>query len=478
MAYIGNPEGIGTGFSRIDSQQFSGTGSATAFTMRHSISHTTHIEVFVNNVRQDPHMAYNVSGTTLTFTEAPDNATNNIYVVYTGGAVNTTELPRLSSLSLQDGMKAAPSLFRGSQIATGMHFPAANSIAFVQGNKEILKANNSIIELKISGTTVATINSSGMNIAGSVYDDGTAIGTITANTQLGSATVTSHAIASGNVTSTELRSSGLLTANTQFNAGIITAHAIAAGAVGGSELATGAVSANTKIAANIIDASNIKAGAVGASELATGAVSANTKIGSGVITAVNLANDSIGPQHLQAGAVNANTVLATGAITADLIATGAVGPTEIAAGAISANTKMAADVVGAREIRIGNLAAANAVFTHNSSTYAKAQLGRVESVTVGAANVAVNFANCNIFNLTLGISTHLNLPTNVTAGQAGTIIVKQDGSGSRTLSYAGAWEFPSGTAPTLSTTASAEDRIDYVVVAANAIHAVATLNYG
>ena len=31
MTYIGNPQG--TGFSKIDSQQFSGTGSATAFTM-------------------------------------------------------------------------------------------------------------------------------------------------------------------------------------------------------------------------------------------------------------------------------------------------------------------------------------------------------------------------------------------------------------------------------------------------------------
>ena len=52
----------------------------------------------------------------------------------------------------------------------------------------------------------------------------------------------------------------------------------------------------------------------------------------------------------------------------------------------------------------------------------------------------------------------------------------QDGTGSRTLSYAGAWEFPGGTAPTLTTTASAEDRIDYVVRASNAIHAVASLN--
>ena len=69
MTYIGNPQG--TGFSKIDSQQFSGTGSATAFTMRHPVGQPEHVEVYVNNVRQDPHSAYTVSGTTLTFTEAP-----------------------------------------------------------------------------------------------------------------------------------------------------------------------------------------------------------------------------------------------------------------------------------------------------------------------------------------------------------------------------------------------------------------------
>ena len=213
-----------------------------------------------------------------------------------------------------------------------------------------------------------------------------------------------------------------------------------------------------------------------------------------------MALSQIGAGGVGAGAITANTVLSTGVITADLIATGAVGPTEIAAGGVSANTKigsgaitavnLAADsisavkiqgnAVGASELNanacVGDIAAANGVFTHNAHTYAKAQSGRVESVTVGAANVQLNFANANIFNLTLGISTHLNLPSNPTVGQGGSIIVTQDGSGSRTLSYAGAWEFPSGTAPTLSTTANAQDRIDYLVVAANAIHAVASLN--
>ena len=217
--------------------------------------------------------------------------------------------------------------------------------------------------------------------------------------------------------------------------------------------------------------SQIGAGGVGA-----GAITANTVLTTGVITADLIATGAVGPTEIATGAVSANTKIGTGVVDASNIKNGAVGPTELATGAVSANTKMAADVVGAREIRLGNLAAANAVFTHNSHTYARAQSGRVESITVGAANVQLNFANANIFNLTLGINTHLNLPSNPTVGQGGSIIVTQDGTGSRTLSYAGAWEFPSGTAPTLTTTANGQDRIDYLVVAANAIHAVASLN--
>ena len=217
---------------------------------------------------------------------------------------------------------------------------------------------------------------------------------------------------------------------------------------------------------------------IGSGFIEAGAISANTILSTGVITADLIATGAVGPTELATGAVSANTKIGTGVVDASNIKAGAIGGSELATGAVSANTKMAADVVGAREIRLGNLAAANAVFTHNSHTYAKAQSGRVESVTVGAANVQLNFANAQNFNLTLGINTHLNLPSNPTVGQAGTIVVKQDGTGSRTLSFASAWEFPSGTAPTLTTTASAEDRIDYYVVAANAIHAVASLNMG
>jgi len=237
--------------------------------------------------------------------------------------------------------------------------------------------------------------------------------------------------------------------------------------IGSAELKVGAINSNTFFGNGVITRHAI----------ANNAISANTLISTGSITASLIATGAVGPTELATGAVSANTKIAANIIDASNIKAGAVGGSELATGAVSANTKMAADVVGAREIRIGNLAAANAVFTHNSSTYAKAQLGRVESVTVGAANVAVNFANCNIFNLTLGTNTNLNRPSNIAVGQAGTIFVTQDGTGSRTLSYSSVWDFVGGTAPTLTTTASAVDRIDYVVYSTSRIQAVATLAY-
>ena len=463
MTYIGNPHG--TGFSKIDSQQFSGNGSLTAFTMRHPVGQPEHVEVYVNNVRQDPHSAYTVSGTTLTFTEAPGNATNNIYVVYIGGAIGTADIPPDTNLSLKQGLKSAPSLFKNDTIQTGMYFPAANAIAFVQGDKEIFRANNSIIELKISGTTVATINSTGMNIAGGVFDDGTALlSSVTANTQLGSGVITQHAIASGNVVTSTI------------NDGAVTAAKIAAGNV-----------VTASINHHAVTADKIDDGTISAAKMASAFINANTDFASALVDASNIKADAINPQHIADGAINANTMIAANIIDASNIEAGAVGTselasasvtgTELATGAVSANTKMAADVVGARELRIGNVAAANGVFTHNAHIYAKAQRSRVETVTVGAANVTIDLANTNVFNLTLGTNSNLNRPSNITVGQAGTIFVSQDGTGSRTLSYSSVWDFVGGTAPTLTTTASAVDRIDYVVFSTSRIQAVATLAY-
>lgn len=65
-----------------DVDRFSGNGSTTAFTLSRVVNAAVDIEVFVENVQQEPLTAYDVSGTTLTFTGAPSSGTNNIYVNY------------------------------------------------------------------------------------------------------------------------------------------------------------------------------------------------------------------------------------------------------------------------------------------------------------------------------------------------------------------------------------------------------------
>jgi len=103
---------------------------------------------------------------------------------------------------------------------------------------------------------------------------------------------------------------------------------------------------------------------------------------------------------------------------------------------------------------------------------AKADIG---TLTDGATITPDFDANQN-FSVTLGGNRTLANPSNIDAGQTGSIFVVQDGTGSRTLSFGSYWKFAGGTAPTLSTAAGSVDRIDYIVYTTTAIHAVATLN--
>ena len=89
MAYVGTPIDTTNQFQSLIGKRFSGNASTTAFTLDIAPSSTLDIEVFVENVRQDPNSAYSLSGTTLTFAAAPPSGTNNIYVVHQAKAVGT-----------------------------------------------------------------------------------------------------------------------------------------------------------------------------------------------------------------------------------------------------------------------------------------------------------------------------------------------------------------------------------------------------
>ena len=92
MAYIGNP--VQQALTKVTSQSFNGTGSQTVFTLNRAVNTGEELEVFVNNVQQEPGVgkSYTATGTTLTFDAAPSSGTGNIYVVYRGLAEVTRRL--------------------------------------------------------------------------------------------------------------------------------------------------------------------------------------------------------------------------------------------------------------------------------------------------------------------------------------------------------------------------------------------------
>ena len=108
-------------------------------------------------------------------------------------------------------------------------------------------------------------------------------------------------------------------------------------------------------------------------------------------------------------------------------------------------------------------------------TYTAGQRGEITALT-SATTVTPDMADSNHFSCTMAHNITFANPSNLTAGQTGSIFLTQDGTGSRTASWGSYWDWVAGTAPTLTTTAAAVDRIDYVVRSTTSINAVASLN--
>ena len=92
------------------------------------------------------------------------------------------------------------------------------------------------------------------------------------------------------------------------------------------------------------------------------------------------------------------------------------------------------------------------------------------------ATITIDMATACHHSVTLGGNRTFAAPSNQVVGQAGSIFITQDGTGSRTASFNSAFKFVGGTAPTLTTTAAAVDRIDYIILSSNVIHCAVSLD--
>ena len=142
-----------------------------------------------------------------------------------------------------------------------------------------------------------------------------------------------------------------------------------------------------------------------------------------------------------------------------------------------ATTKISSGVVGDSSVTYNSLNANTAHLDRNNN-FTVAQRGTINALGVyhglGGNTVSLTLTDANHYSLISNANLTIANPSGINAGQGGSIVFTSNGS--YTVSWGSYWRFATGTAPTMSTTAGKQDRVDYYVASSNTIHAVATID--
>jgi hypothetical protein len=116
---------------------------------------------------------------------------------------------------------------------------------------------------------------------------------------------------------------------------------------------------------------------------------------------------------------------------------------------------------GANETRTLAIDTATTPQLNEASQWTKAQNFDATTLT-DAATIVWDTQSNQVTMVTLGGNRTMGPPTNPVDGGVYVLGVCQDGTGGRTLSWNGAFKFPAGTAPPLTTTANAKDFFSFI----------------
>ena len=373
-----------------------------------------------------------VSGTSAVFTG--DVSAANVYAttnVFVGG----TAVPTASNVAAVSALTSVNKVDIATNVAA---ITSANSViaavsALTSVNKAAITSINGIIGDGGNYATSAELATVSATLATSIGNSNTNIAAVSVLTSVNKADIATNvaAITSANTVI------AAVSALTKTNLDAITS----------ANTVIGAVSVLTKTNLDAITSINTVVGNV-SSTLATSIGNSNTAIAAvSVLASVNLAR-IVATSAALATSIGTRLPLAGGALTGILSATDV----------ICSGVGIDVDTLLGKDLRI-----------------AKSAVADIVSLT-DAASIAIDFNAGQNFAVQLTDNRTLENATNCVPGQTGSIFVIQDGTGSRTLSFGANYKFPGGTAPTLSTGASACDRIDYITFTSSNVHAVATLN--
>lgn len=90
MPYIGSKPS--TSFVSMSKQDLTGS-SGGSVTLSHAVANANEVALYINNVRQEPTESYTVNGSTLSFNGYTVSASDDIYVIFLGKAMQTIVPP-------------------------------------------------------------------------------------------------------------------------------------------------------------------------------------------------------------------------------------------------------------------------------------------------------------------------------------------------------------------------------------------------
>ena len=149
---------------------FTGDGSTVAFTTSKSMPSSTGVLVFVDGILQKSGTHYNTSGTTLTFTSAPDaSAEIDVrHLTFVSGNVKVAD-NSITTASIQDNAITADKIAAGAVVAD----IADSSIVTAK------LADNAITTAKITDANVTAAKLASVNFAGNTLTDTSNTGSVT-----------------------------------------------------------------------------------------------------------------------------------------------------------------------------------------------------------------------------------------------------------------------------------------------------------
>ena len=208
MAIIGN-QVISQAFV---TDQFSGNGSTTAFTMSVAPANTASVLVAVSGVLQDP-STYSVSGTTLTFSAAPPSATGNISARYLGipaSGVTTTAYRTVTEFTAT----AAQTTFSTASYTVGYLDVYRNGVKL--GSADYTATNGTTVVLAAGATAGDLVTTVSFYVSSVINAIPATTGSIS-STYIANNAVGAAQLANGAVGTTQLASSAVAQTNLGTN---------------------------------------------------------------------------------------------------------------------------------------------------------------------------------------------------------------------------------------------------------------------